>query len=277
MASSYPNNNSILPLIERDVPALNYSLRELQTDLGYNYSDLSILVEALTHSSYAREFNRKMPDKSKVPWNERLEFLGDSVLSLVISSTLVFDANHFSEGDLSRIRASLVNEKTLAAIAQELHLGKKLLLSSGERRAEGYKKPSLLADAVEALIGATFIDGGFQAAKEMVLTIYKSRLSKPLDKIPSGDFKTQLQELTQKTIQLRPEYIITGIEGPDHAPSFEVKVSVSDRLVSKGAGPSKKEASQNAARQALIWLESAAGQSFQKTLQSSSQSPGERQ
>ena len=249
--------------IQKDYPDIVCNIDKLQKSLAYTWNNRNLLLEALTHSSYAGEVNRSYKPEDAIPCNERLEFLGDSVLSLVISEELVANENKFAEGELSRIRASLVNEKTLASISQEFELGSFIFMSSGETRAGGSSKPSLLADALEALIGAIFIDAGFEAAQKVILSIFRSRLDKPLYQRISEDYKTQLQELTQKKLRKRPDYLVTDIHGPDHAPCFEVSIDLANHFLGKGQGRSKKEASQKAAKEALGWLRTDAGKAFQ--------------
>jgi ribonuclease-3 len=184
-------------------------------------------------------------------WNERLEFLGDTVLSLAVSHKLMERKERFDEGELSRIRASLVNEETLAEIARDIGLGECLLLGKGEENSDGRKRDSLLADALEALLGAAFLDKGFDRASELVGQLFFSKLESDVQLLVQMDFKTMLQEVTQDKMRVTPEYEVVGETGPDHDKEFEVVVLLSGEERGRGRGASKKRASQAAAREAL--------------------------
>ncbi|MEJ5347558.1 MAG: ribonuclease III [Desulfosoma sp.] len=230
------------------------SLYHLEKLLGYQFRSVETLHQALVHRSYAHEkANSGMED------NERLEFLGDAVLSLTISHMLWMRFPEADEGSLSRMRASLVNEGSLAAIATDLGLGNLIRLGKGEEVSGGRTKPSILADAVEALLGAVYLDGGLDAAFEVVRRFFQEKLEQvtaeedPLRRLDK-DYKTQLQELTQAQKRLVPQYDVEREEGPDHDKVFYVTVTVEGKLLARGVGKSKKAAEQDAARKALSFL-----------------------
>lgn len=212
--------------------------------LGYRFSDPGLLTQALTHKS--RSENN----------NERLEFLGDAVLGLVIAEALYQVESIADEGALSRLRASLVRRETLAEIAVEMSLGDRLLLGSGEARSGGHHRQSIMADALEALIGAVFLDGGFDRCRDTVLAIYRSRLEDLPDVEAVKDPKTQLQERLQADGYAVPVYEVLGESGPPHARRFEVSCSVSElQLQATASGSSRRRAEQMAAARAIEQLE----------------------
>ncbi len=188
---------------------------------------------------------------ASLPWNERLEFLGDAVLGLSISQRLMERGNKLAEGDLSRLRAMLVNEENLADQARNLQLGKFLIMGKGTTQTGGRNRDSLLADALEALIGAVFVDGGFAAADALVGRIFADQLTGDLAQYKRSDYKTQLQELTQAHNKQTPVYEVAQETGPDHAKVFEVRCIVSGHELGRGRGASKKRASQEAAKLAI--------------------------
>lgn len=219
------------------------NIAELEQIIGYTFKDKGIIKQALSHSSYANE--RKIPGGS----NERLEFLGDSVLSIVVSEHLYTNLN-VAEGELTKLRASLVCEKSLHIFAQQINLGKFLLLGKGEENTGGRERPSILADAFEAVIAAIYLDGGFEPAKKHILRFMPQDIrhhAKPV----FSDFKTILQEVVQKNPEEKVEYILAGEEGPDHDKRFVVEVCLNSNVIGKGKGKSKKEAEQLAAKEAL--------------------------
>ncbi|MGQ9669643.1 MAG: ribonuclease III [Desulfosoma sp.] len=230
-------------------------LHRLQDLLGYRFQSIDLIHQALVHRSYTHERTETGLDD-----NERLEFLGDSVLSLVISHMLLIKFPQADEGSLSRMRASLVNEGRLAAIAADLGLGDLMRLGKGEEMSGGRDKPSILADAVEALLGAVYLDGGLDAAFHVVRRLFDEKLEQmvteedPLRRLDK-DFKTQLQEATQAKKRMVPQYVVEREEGPDHDKVFYVTVSLEGRLLARGVGKSKKAAEQDAAQKALAWLE----------------------
>ena len=194
--------------------------------------------------------SKKLSTKFEIPNNERLEFLGDSVLGLLISDTLLRRIESFPEGDLSKIRASLVNERVLAGIGRKLEIGHCLILGKGESKGGGRNKNSLLADALEAIIGAVYIDGGVQPCHKIIKVLYKEQFSGAIDVLSKLDYKTRLQELSQQLYKETPKYKMISSAGPDHAKIFEVEVSILGQVYSTGNGASKKLASQIAAEKA---------------------------
>ncbi|KAB3531416.1 ribonuclease III [Alkaliphilus serpentinus] len=221
-------------------------LEEFQRKILYSFQNLQLLNTALTHSSYANEMKNK-----NVIHNERLEFLGDSILSLAISDYIFHQYKHLPEGDLTKVRANVVCEPSLAIKAKNLMVGDYMLLGKGEENTGGRQRGSILADAFEAIIGALYIDGGFQAAREFVL----SNLSDLVELAVQGnlfkDFKTQLQEILQSKTNGKISYQVVNEEGPDHAKIFSVEVYLDHQLLGRGRGKSKKEAEQNAAEEAI--------------------------
>ena len=230
-------------------------MKALQKTLSYCFRDPHLLEQALVHRSYAHE----NPEQSQED-NERLEFLGDAVLSLTIAHMLLERFPHADEGSLSRMRAALVNEDHLAQIAEHWKLSRMLLLGKGEELSGGRSKPSILADAVEAVLGAVYLDGGLESAFEVIRRFFQAKLEQaeaqedPLKRL-DRDFKTQLQEATQARIRLVPVYQVEREEGPDHDKTFYVTVSLAGQVMARGVGKSKKAAEQAAAREALMRLE----------------------
>jgi ribonuclease-3 len=222
------------------------TLTALGKQLGVTFADSALLQQALTHTSYANE--RKTDG---VVHNERLEFLGDAVLDLIVSEYLFRHFRELPEGELTKARAAIVCEPTLARIAKELGIGEYLMLGKGEAASGGRDRISILADAFEAIIGAIYLDCGFDAASRFVLC----RLQDNLTMIEQGnyakDFKTLLQEVAQRNGDCRITYEVIGESGPDHSKVFKVMVSVNAARLGVGSGKSKKEAEQSAAEQAL--------------------------
>lgn len=227
----------------------NLNFAELQNRLGYEFKDSTWLEQALMHSSYAYEYPQSGPS------NERLEFLGDAVLNLIISDFLVAIYPDAPEGVLSRRRASLVNARHLAGIARRLELGSYVLLGRGEERQSGRKKPSVLADALEAVVAAVYLDGGYEVAREVVRALFQGNLGLHAGEIISQDYKTSLQEYAQKWLKVSPEYQLVQETGPAHDRFFEVEVWIAGKPLGRGQGKSKKQAAQEAAHQALLALE----------------------
>jgi len=223
----------------------------LQKILSYSFVNCSLLIEALTHRSYANE--QSDPEAAD---NERLEFLGDAVLSLTISDCLIRKHPGASEGALTQTRSELVNATSLARVARTVKLGDFLLLGRGELRSGGKTKDNLLADALEAVFGAIFIDGGYLAAAAVIEELFDPYLDIPAG-AGEGDAKTRLQELLQGCHQSLPVYRLVRISGPDHERLYEVEVLVNDRVVGRGLGGSKKRAEQAAAGQAMEQLDDA--------------------
>lgn len=227
-------------------PPATYDL--LQTRLGYRFKDPDLLQESLRHSSFVNEqFNPALRD------NERLEFLGDAVLNLVIGHLLMNAYPDLREGDLSRIRSNMVNETQLADVARTIDLGPFLQLGKGEILSQGFSKSSILANALEAVIAAVYLDGGFPAAFSMIQHHFQHLINDALDLTTGQDFKSRLQEAIQGSTREVPQYQVVAESGPDHDKTFSVQVTVG-RLQARGSGKSKKLAEQDAARQALARL-----------------------
>ena len=220
-------------------------LRSLQNQINFRFSDLKLLNNALTHKSYANEKSKNLNH------NERLEFLGDSVLDVLVSDFLVDTYSDFAEGVLSKIRAAVVNESCLAKLAQKINLGDYLLLGKGEQISGGKNKPSILADAFEALAGAVFRDGRLDAASNIFLPLLVEEIEKTAKSWSFRDFKSDLQEYTQNKLICIPSYKVIKETGPDHAKEFEVVVKIKNEIQGKGFGKSKKEAEQAAAKIAI--------------------------
>ena len=219
-------------------------MKELEKKIGYQYKNISYLENALTHSSYANE--AKHGTKS----NERLEFLGDSVLSMVVSDYIYKNCPNLPEGELSKLRASLVCEKSLCRFSKALGVGRCLKLSRGEHNLKGNERPSILADAFEAIIASIYLDGGMEQARKFVLSFIEPEIKNPRPKA-FKDYKTTLQEIIQKNPEEHLTYVLTGEQGPDHDKHFFVEVHLNSNVIGKGGGRSKKEAEQQAAREAL--------------------------
>ncbi|MDD5167632.1 MAG: ribonuclease III [Syntrophales bacterium] len=222
------------------------SLKALQENLGYLFQDETLLENALTHRSFANEYACP-PGKD----NERLEFLGDAVLDLCVSDLLMYYFPDDSEGNLSKRRAACVNERTLAEIARRFHLGEYLLLGKGEELSGGRLKPSLLANAFEAVVAAVYIDGGFERASAFIRRLFADLVKEGLEDILYKDYKTLLQEACQNRFRETPRYSVIQESGPDHDKTFDVRLEVSDHVTTTGTGKSRKEAEQEAAKRAL--------------------------
>lgn len=223
---------------------LDKNLEEFQGKIRYYFNDKELLIEALSHSSYA---NEKRKGRNS---NERLEFLGDSVLSIVVSQYLFEHFTHLPEGELTKIRASLVCEKSLYEFAKQIDLGEQILLGKGEENTGGRERVSILADAFEAVIAAVFLDGGLEAARRHILKFIPKDIDdrKP---VSFSDHKTILQEIIQKNPEEKVEYKLVGQSGPDHNKAFKVQVRLNSNVIGTGIGRSKKEAEQMAAKEAL--------------------------
>lgn len=234
---------------ERGLPAIEH----LEAEMGYIFVNRALLFAATTHSSAAQESNQQQP--VKLDWNERLEFLGDAVLGLTITTELMERAPDLREGELSRIRAGLIKASALTVVASEIRLGTYLFLGASEAQPGGTTKASILADAVEAVIGAVFLDGGFAAAQELVRKLFKKLMAGDLQAFLHADYKSKLQELIQGDLKQTPSYELVAAAGPAHARHFEVAVRLNARHLATGLGSSKKRASQDAARQAYDVLQ----------------------
>jgi len=220
-------------------------LDSLQDRIKFKFSDIKLLNKALTHKSYANE------NSNILKHNERLEFLGDSVLDILVSDYLVHKYSEFAEGKLSKIRAAVVNETCLAKLAKSIKLGNYLLLGRGEDLSGGREKASILADTFEALAGAVFCDGRLGAASDIFLPLLKEEITKTAESWSFRDFKSDLQEYTQNKLVCIPSYKVVREIGPDHAKEFEVVVLIKNEVEGKGLGRSKKEAEQAAAKMAM--------------------------
>jgi ribonuclease-3 len=218
----------------------------LQQSLGVQFNDLSLLEEALVHTSYVNE----NPDLAPAS-NERLEFLGDAVLGFVIAERLYQGPPYSTEGEMTRLRAALVQRDTLAEIAKNISLGDYLYLGKGEEAGGGRGKPVNLAGVLEAVIAAVCLDQGLVAARDFILRLFRKELRKAARQGAKPDCKSQLQELIQARQQSPPVYQVIAAAGPDHDRRFTVEVKVSDVVLGKGSGKSKKSAETEAARSAL--------------------------
>ena len=222
-------------------------METLEKKLGYTFQDKSLLENALTHSSCANE------SKGRLQSNERLEFLGDSILGMVVADHLYRNHPDLPEGELTRTRAALVCEESLVEVAAELNLGEYLRLGKGEESGGGRHRPSIQADAVEAVLAAVYLDGGIGSARKIIQRYILCREIEGLNS--SRDYKTALQELVQRASGQVLKYRLTGEEGPDHDKRFFVEVDLNGSPVGAGSGRSKKEAEQMAAKAAIEKLE----------------------
>ncbi len=222
-------------------------MTELEEKIGYAFRDPGLLFRAMSHSSFSNE------SKEAQGSNERLEFLGDAVLSIVVSDCIFKDYTHLPEGDLTKIRASLVCEKSLCVFAKEIELGRFILLGKGEKRTGGSERPSILADAFEALIAAIYLDGGMEEASRFVLRFVNRELAAHHGGA-FDDYKTMLQEIIQKNPEEKLEYVLAGESGPDHDKRFDVEVRLNSNVIGRGTARTKKQAEQQAAREALLLM-----------------------
>lgn len=220
-------------------------LARIQKTLGYSFREIKLLNKALTHKSYVNETGQELKH------NERFEFLGDSVIDLIVSEYMVRKYSDYKEGTLSKIRAGVVNESCLAKLALNIDLGDFLLLGRGEEISGGRKKASLLANAYEALAGAIYFDSDIETTARILLPDIKKEITSFIDTPESRDYKSDLQEYTQNKFNCIPVYKVANEIGPDHEKQFEVVVSVKDKNRGRGMGRSKKEAEQAAAKVAL--------------------------
>lgn len=230
-------------------------LEYLEASIGYNFKDRDLMVTALKHRSFVDQHKDHGQNGRVMEDNQRLEFLGDAVLGLCVGTILYQRFPEMKEGVMSKMRAGLVNEIRLAEIARSIGIGQALLLGRGEETTGGRNKNSILADAMEALIASIYLDGGFEAAMNVISSIMNELIdNSSLDDLLK-DFKTRLQELTQQMSNQVPEYRLAGSEGPEHARVFEVTLFLDGKYISSGKGPSKKEAEQAAAQLALAVLQ----------------------
>lgn len=225
---------------------MNRDFADFQRDLGYTFKDQGFFRQALIHSSFVNENPALTPVS-----NERLEFLGDAVLGLIIAGKLYRDFPNYDEGQMTQVRAALVREETLARIAGTIRLGDLLVLGKGETVTGGREKPANLSAALEALIAAVYLDGGLPAAVTLVLRLFTGDIEKAAGQTGPTDFKSKLQEIVQSKYQQQPVYYLIAVEGPEHERKFTIEVRIGDSVLGTGTGRSKKAAETEAARQAL--------------------------
>ncbi len=230
---------------------LNSNFKELESCLNYSFKDKSLLETALTHSSYANEHKMRPVEN-----NERLEFLGDSVVNLMVSQYLYKKYPEYPEGDLTKIRAMIVCESSLAYAARKIDLGKYILLGKGENLTGGRERDSILADTLEAVTGAIYIDSDFNTTNNLLLKKFKGDVIKAsLKGTLFVDYKTELQERLQKDKNIKIDYKVYKEEGPDHDKVFFIKICLNSKELGRGKGKNKKEAEQDAAKNALRNME----------------------
>lgn len=227
----------------RGIEEMTKSIQQLQDTIGYKFHNPVFLEVALTHSSYANEV------KHQLKYNERQEFLGDAVLSIIVSDYL-FNNYTVPEGELTKLRAAIVCEKSLDVMANKIHLGEYLRLGRGEEMTGGRTRPSIIADAFEALIAAIYLDSGIESARDFVLPFVTEMLEHE-DSLSFKDYKTILQEIIQQNPEEKLVYKLVGEKGPDHDKRFVVDVMLNSNVIGKGEGRSKKNAEQMAAKEAL--------------------------
>lgn len=220
-------------------------LEEFEKNIGYTFKNKNLLETALTHSSYANESRDK-----NCRYNERLEFLGDAVLGLIAGEYLFLHNKQVPEGELTKLRATFVCEKALHQFALEIDLGKYLRLGHGEENTNGRERPSILADAFEAVLAAMYLDGGLEVARRYLTKFADKFFASHIEK-DIVDYKTALQEIIQKNHSERLEYVLVAESGPDHDKKFVVEVHLNSNVIGEGRGGSKKEAEQMAAKEAL--------------------------
>ena len=226
-------------------------IEQLEAAIGYTYTNKKILCEALTHSSYSNEMKSK---GEKVLFNERLEFLGDSVLSIVVSSFIFEKFRNKQEGDLTKIRAAVVCEKALAKFAEQIELGSYMFLGHGEVMNNGRHRPSIIADAFEALLAAIYLDSGekFDAIERFIIPFVDAEINYISETGVFVDYKTTLQQIVQQANGEILEYVLVGEEGPDHNKKFIIEARLNSNVIGHGCAKSKREAEQCAAHEALI-------------------------
>lgn len=231
--------------------AIGKDLFLLSEVIGYDFRDIAYLENALTHSSFANERRAK---GISYPSNERLEFLGDAVLEITISEYLYKQFKKYTEGTLTKIRQYLVCEKTLASIAASINLGEYIHLGRGEELTDCRNRPKVLADALEALVGAIYLDSdsfAVEGAKDSVLNLFKAELERS-DQMNAGDYKTMLQQFVEKDGSALLEYVVVSEDGPEHQKVFSVVAKINNNMVGKGTAGTKKDAEMMAAKSALL-------------------------
>lgn len=227
------------------------SLNKLEESIGYKFKEQRLLIEALTHSSYSNELKSK---KINLPCNERLEFLGDSVLSIIVSEYLYSSYKDVPEGELTKLRAAVVQSSALAGYARKIELGKYLYLGHGEEKCNGRERQSLLENAFEALLAAIYLDSGSKGKENVsafLMPLVKDELARLGTRAISSDYKTELQQLIQQAEGDFLEYETVAESGPDHRKTFEVEARLNSNVIGRGVGKTKREAEQNAAKEAL--------------------------
>jgi ribonuclease-3 len=224
----------------------DYSLlSKLEEEINYKFKDLSLLKEALTHSSYRKK------GKKEVKNNQRMEFLGDSVLELIVNEYIYHKFSTFSEGEMTKMKSFVVSKPTLTEWANSIFLGDYIILGKGEDLTGGRKKSSIHADCFEALLGAIYLDGGTRKAKKFILQFLKKELLKVIEKDFIRNYKSLLQEISQKEYKCLPDYKLIREKGPDHKKMFCINVTIKEKMYGTGFGDNKKEAEQNAAKDTL--------------------------
>ena len=238
-----------MPPRTRAMSDLPRPVEALEERIGYRFRDRGLIARALTHSSYAHEMRSKGIDCRD---NERMEFLGDSVLSLVTSEYLFSAHPEMPEGDLSRVRAAAVCEKALCEFAHEIDLGDHILLGHGEDMNRGRERASILSDAFEALLCAIHLDGGLDSVKTFLLPLVSRKIRDIKTQGSSVDYKTALQQIIQQAQGEVLHYVVVGQRGPSHMPVFDVEARLNSNVIGRGSAQSKREAEQLAAREALV-------------------------
>ncbi len=223
-------------------------ISSFEKTIGYTFNDKTTLINALSHSSFSNELKSKNIESE---CNERLEFFGDSVLSFTVSEYLYTNYPNLPEGELSKVRAGTVCEKALASFAKKIDLGKYLLLGHGEDNQNGRNRPSILADAFEAILAAMYLDGGIEPVKKFLLPFASEEIGQIIARGNTKDYKTMLQQFVQQEQSDFLEYRVVGESGPAHDKIFEAEASLNNNVIGRGKGKSKREAEQNAAKEAL--------------------------
>lgn len=226
-------------------------MQELEKKIGYSFQKRELLETALIHSSYSNEQRSK---NKSIVCNERLEFLGDSVLSIIVSEYLFLENKYLPEGELTKLRKEIVCGKALAEYASEIDLGEYLFLGNGERKNGGSTKENIIADAFEALLAAIYLDAGVEGkkrVKDFLMPFVKRKVKEVMKNGRGGDYKTELQQFVQQTEGDFLEYVTVAESGPDHMKTFEVEARLNSNVIGHGVGHTKREAEQNAAKEAL--------------------------
>ncbi|MBI5115960.1 ribonuclease III [Candidatus Poribacteria bacterium] len=231
-------------------PPRRKALKDLEKTMRVRFRRLKLLDQALSHSSFVNE----LPDERR-PHNEKMEFLGDAVLELVVSHELFDSYPMYYEGKLTKLRAAVVSKTTLALVAKKIGIGPYIRLGKGEELGGGRRRNSLLADAMEAIIGAVYLDGGLKAAHQFIMNHFGDEIERLDHDQHKMDYKSMLQEVTQSRFQMLPRYTVVNESGPPHERTYEVALTINDKPYGAGFGRNKKEAQQNAARNALLKLQ----------------------